>query len=156
MIISLVVTGLENTQHIDRMLNSVINSNFNFKIQIIFINQDNYCDTKKYIFPGHIEFIEISSPRISLSKARNLGLSKCSGEIIGFPDDDCWYSRSLLNEIYSIFQKNENLKAICTNVFDPDLGRSYGNRPFETIKINYYNLFKLPISVGIFISKKIK
>src|SRR5258708_17990546 len=35
-----------------------------------------------------------SSP--GLSQARNIGLQYATGDIVAYPDDDCWYSPSLL------------------------------------------------------------
>jgi glycosyltransferase involved in cell wall biosynthesis len=38
-----------------------------------------------------------------LSKARNIGLQKYSGDVVCFPDDDCTYPRELLENINSFF-----------------------------------------------------
>ena len=49
-------------------------------------------------FAFRVPVLRISSPK-GVSRARNKGLQKASGEIIAFPDDDCWYSQGLLLEV---------------------------------------------------------
>jgi GT2 family glycosyltransferase len=48
-----------------------------------------------------VRHLRLDKPNLSL--ARNLGIAAASYDIIGFPDDDCWYSPSCLNEIQRVF-----------------------------------------------------
>lgn len=103
----------------------------------------------------------ISTGPLGLSSARNIGLSRLapldnSQEIIGFPDDDCWYSNDLLESVTKYFELNPEVNCICTNVFDPENQKSYGGRPINVERdVTFRNIFKLPISVGIFIRRNV-
>src|SRR5262249_44321741 len=41
-----------------------------------------------------------------LSRARNRGLRCCNGDIIGFPDDDCWYDKDVTERVRAFFAGN--------------------------------------------------
>ncbi len=92
--------------------------------------------------------------RIGLSKARNIGLAGCSGELIGFPDDDCWYGPDVLSSVAQYFGNHPEVDCVCTRVVDPDRRIALGHRPARVVrKISFANLFRLPISVGIFVRR---
>jgi GT2 family glycosyltransferase len=96
-------------------------------------------------------------PPSPLSTARNeaikLGLRS---QIVGFPDDDCWYGPTVLQSIQEVFEADPEIQCVCTNVFDPIRGLSYGGRPVGIrIPINFSNIFLLPISVGIFVRRDV-
>ena len=116
------------------------------KLFLYIINQD-----KRPAAGLTIKYKEIFTDKCSLSKARNLGLAQLPEEpgIIAFPDDDCWYSDSILKFVEENINNND---FICTGVFDPYKGISYGNnRPLKTrTAIDEANALLLPISVGIF------
>jgi GT2 family glycosyltransferase len=44
-----------------------------------------------------------------LSRARNRGLAVATGDILAFPDDDCWYPRGLLAKVATYFQDSQPL-----------------------------------------------
>lgn len=43
-----------------------------------------------------------------VSRARNMGIAASSGEIVAFPDDDCWYPEELLENIDRWFHENSS------------------------------------------------
>lgn len=94
-------------------------------------------------------------PPSTLSVARNEAIKMgLRSHIVGFPDDDCWYAPTVLNSIQRIFDEQPGIQCVCTNVFDPDRGLSYGGRPVDVrIPVNFSNIFSLPISVGIFVRR---
>jgi glycosyltransferase involved in cell wall biosynthesis len=154
--ITLILTGGDRCDDLERFFASleIVQLNRFKDIQLIFVNQGNYTPKTRFDYLSSINYCEINTKKISLSYARNIGLKMATGEIIGFPDDDCWYSENLLNQIMLEFNKDLNLDAICTNVYDPVKKQTYGGRPVGiNCAITFYNLFELPISVGIFLRK---
>lgn len=149
--ISLVLTSQDRVDALDRLIRSLLAQNIQIHIELIFINQGSYNPFASIEIPNFIDYKQIMSDRVSLSKARNLGVEIATGDIIGFPDDDCWYESGLLEKIIIFFEQYKDVDVLCTNVFDPDRNMAYGNRPVGIKKrINFHNLFILPISVGIF------
>ena len=47
-----------------------------------------------------------------LSRARNVGLDHVTGDLIGFPDDDCRYFKGYLDTVHDYFQKNCSIGGI--------------------------------------------
>jgi len=151
--ISLIITGDNRFAEMDTLFASLCNQSIkDISIQVIFVNQGDYAPPLSQIKDSGIEFIEIKKGRLSLSAARNIGLSVSDGNYVGFPDDDCWYGPGLIEEIMLYFRSNVGLDVLCVNVFDPYKDQSYGSRPTSgEQRVNYWNVFSLPISVGIFI-----
>ncbi|WP_350402512.1 glycosyltransferase family A protein [Catenovulum sediminis] len=156
--LALVVTSSESHNLVEKLFSSLEEQNACIRIHVYFVNQH----VERYNLDGKfknivIDVIEINHV-IPLSVARNLALD-CIGfgeyDLIAFPDDDCWYPSNLIAELERFFDDNEDVDVVCTNVYDPSNGLSYGGRPFDIIeKINMRNIFDLPISVGIFIRLK--
>ncbi len=75
----------------------------NFELILIDQNQDD--QVSKIILPYRQDFqiIYIHSQICGASFARNLGLSKATGDIILFPDDDCWFPPELLTSNFTSF-----------------------------------------------------
>src|ERR1700757_3730159 len=52
---------------------------------------------------------EVLTSDRGLSRARNRGLRECSGDIVGFPDDDCWYEVDTLAKVAERFAEEPPL-----------------------------------------------
>lgn len=158
--ISLILTSAQGRElELNRFLDGLSLQTTQCPISLYFVNQarkDLNFDFGKVKFKSII----LKTKRLGLSAARNLALSGLtpgsdSNEIIGFPDDDCWYHASVLDSVINYFESHPKVDCICTNVFDPLNQRSYGGRPLQVEKeVNFNNIFKLPISVGIFIRRR--
>lgn len=150
--ISLIVTAQDRIHDFKRFISSLLIQSFAGKIELIFVNQGSYQIESDFELPDTIDYLPINIGHvIPLSQARNIGLKHATGEIVAFPDDDCWYSPDLLESILKYFHENSDADCICVNVYDPERKKAYGGRPIGVRRrIGFNNLFKLPISVGIF------
>jgi hypothetical protein len=152
----LIVTTYKKNKELNNFLNSVLAQSHKLKIRVILLNQNEY-PIKKNIFKKklkhpNIKLIELNIGKKSLSEARNLGLKYgLQSKFVAFPDDDCWYNEETLIKIKSYLNNNKAIDIISTCVWDPIANRSLGNRPKNVYKkISYLNIFKYPISVGLF------
>jgi glycosyltransferase involved in cell wall biosynthesis len=92
-----------------------------------------------------------SSPGLSI--ARNVGLSYATGEIVAFPDDDCWYSESLLLNVSEWFATNANFGVLTVGAQDVD-GVASGNRWIQDrCEIRPINAFRTTFSSTIFVRR---
>jgi len=91
---------------------------------------------------------------LSLSTARNIGIAKATGDIVAFPDDDCWYDDAVLEKISGYFEAHPQVECICVNVYDPELRRAMVDQPIGVIqRVAYSNVFQFANSNGIFIRR---
>jgi len=92
---------------------------------------------EKYKTQLDINHIKVS-PK-GASEARNSGLPFAKYELIGFPDDDCWYNENVLKDIYKCFQENEQLDILTcksTNLEGNLSHTKFKKSPAEITKLN--------------------
>jgi glycosyltransferase involved in cell wall biosynthesis len=53
-----------------------------------------------------------------VSKARNKGLSYVTGDLLAFPDDDCWYDSDLLERVVGLFRDRSGLDVLTCRSID--------------------------------------
>jgi glycosyltransferase involved in cell wall biosynthesis len=153
--LSLIVTTHNRLKELNRFIDSIKLQDIH-KFEVILVNQGEInIELREFFLKYNWTIIDLGK-QVSLSYARNIGLKYFKGEFIGFPDDDCWYPDNFIKEIIFALDNLNGSEAICVSVFDPILQLPYGDRPRNIIKsLNFSNVIKLPVSVGIFIKSKI-
>ena len=124
----------------------------NFEIIVVDQNQDGCLDEilKKYSSIYSIRHIKTEIK--GLSRARNIGLKHAIGDVICFPDDDCYYGQGTLKNVENAFRRNKNIACIIIKACDFE-----GNNLVPFIKENEHNLsesefWKVGISITLFFS----
>lgn len=162
MILSLVQTCRNRYKELQRFIVSLNNqTNINFTdIEYIFIDQGNNEAILTYI-NSSIKVKYIKTSPCSLSQARNIGLKYVSGEYVGFPDDDCWYTKDTLSKVLDylntgvdgVVAKGTDEYGRLTNVF-PE-GKKVLNK-FErcgaisyTIFVRFHNYILFDENLGV-------
>ena len=85
-----------------------------------------------------------------LSRARNQGIRAATGDIIAFPDDDCWYSPGLFRNIREAFAKNPEYEFLTTGMTDA-AGVPSGNRWVQSqCEIAPINIFRASSTQTLF------
>ena len=88
-----------------------------------------------------------------LSHARNLGLRHSSGDILAFPDDDCWYLPGTLMYIDAWFQRHPNYGILSLGSRD-EHGRISGNRwPQSQCDLTSINAFRASATYTYFVRR---
>jgi glycosyltransferase involved in cell wall biosynthesis len=117
--LSLVLCTLgDRKRQLTRLMASLENQEFK-GFEIILVDQNP---------PGHLDDIlqtkctgiaikHVRSDR-GLSIARNVGLANATGEVIGFPDDDCWYFPDTLAQVSAFFRLNPKIDILLGRTVD--------------------------------------
>jgi glycosyltransferase involved in cell wall biosynthesis len=149
---SLIVATIARTNELRRLLGSLTQQEFS-DYEVILVDQ-NYDDRLQEVMDEFVDSVplhRISSPK-GLSRARNNGLQKASGEIIAFPDDDCWYPPKLLRNIDRWFRDNSKYSILAVGAVDED-GVPSGNRWLQdSCDLHPINVFRTTFSSSLFVS----
>lgn len=103
-LVSLIVATVGRCEELERFLSAVARQSYrHFEVIIVDQNPDDRLDSIVARYRDGMTVVHVRCSK-GVSKARNMGLRHSRGEIIAFPDDDCWYSLSLLTSIVSGFE----------------------------------------------------
>jgi glycosyltransferase involved in cell wall biosynthesis len=103
---SLVVGTIKRTVELDRLLGSLGKQSCqDFELIVVDQNRDHRVLDRLKAYEGRFPIVHLRNA-IGLSRARNAGLGVARGDIIAFPDDDCWYPEDLLEKVADFFSKH--------------------------------------------------
>lgn len=112
--ISLILATVGRTTEVGRCLHSLVTqTDPNFEVLLVDQNPDDrllpYVQEATQLGLT-LTHLRMTTP--SLSGARNLGISKASGDIIGLTDDDCWYHADAMGHIRAAFLRDPKLDGV--------------------------------------------
>ena len=115
---SLIVATLDRATELERLLESLVAQNYP-DVEVILVDQnaDDRVSRAMAPFAGRLRILRRTSVR-GASRARNVGLAQASGDIIAFPDDDCWYPANLLKQVADFFAASVEWDGIIGHTFD--------------------------------------
>jgi glycosyltransferase involved in cell wall biosynthesis len=90
-----------------------------------------------------------------LSRARNVGLTHSTGEIVSFPDDDCWYPETVLASVAERFERDSSLDALAGHPIDVDGHSAFPRWERRSGWINRYNVWRRSNSNALFVRRHI-
>ena len=105
---SLIVCTLGRYEELDQLFESLRKQTYSdFEVILVDQNDKDYLNEIINEYSNEFDIRHIFSEK-GLSRARNIGLKYVSGQIVAFPDDDCWYPIDLLERVNNFFQDNKN------------------------------------------------
>lgn len=147
---SLVVATKGRTNELARLIQSVVTqSETDYELIIVDQNDD------ERLLPL-IESSEIRSKIRHLkcppgvSRARNMGMDHARGELIGFPDDDCWYPPDTLGNVSGWFEANPSYDLLTLNSLDEHGVRSCNRWFQDSCDLNLLNVYRTSVGYSIF------
>ena len=82
-----------------------------FETIIVDQNPNGYLDQLLENFTDLNLKIVRAEPK-GVSQARNAGLQKATGDVVAFPDDDCWYGPDTLDKVNQVLNANQQLDGL--------------------------------------------
>jgi glycosyltransferase involved in cell wall biosynthesis len=151
---SLIVATLNRVDELDRLLTSLDAQDCRqFEVLIVDQNSDDRLTPVLQRHPG-LSVQHLSSSR-GLSRGRNLGLSRVTGEIIAIPDDDCWYPPNLLVQIAAWFASHPEFGVLSVIKKSADNTPVGPNWPRSAQEVTRKSVWHSAISSTIFMRRKV-
>jgi glycosyltransferase involved in cell wall biosynthesis len=156
-IVDLVLPTVERTTELDRFLESLAAQSFRrFRLIVIDQNQD---DRLLPILARYEEAVPVLSVASlpGASRARNVGLQHVQGDLVGLPDDDCWYPSDLLEKVVDLLNRRPELDGVGGRTVDV-AGRSSFVRWANADKpaaIRHGNVWRTAVAVTIFLRRNV-
>jgi len=150
---SLIVATFGRTDELSVLLQSLANQEMrDFEVIVVDQNSDDRLSLLLDEFAeevtgrqgSHNSFIHVKQIHCApgASRARNSGLMHSSGEILAFPDDDCWYHPDTLKNVDEWFRQHRDYGIFSIGCRDEN-GRISSNRWWQAeCDIKWINIFR--------------
>jgi glycosyltransferase involved in cell wall biosynthesis len=115
-------------------------------------NSDDRLGPTVSSFESRLSIVRIEAP-LGLSRARNWALPLLTGDIVAFPDDDCWYPPGLLEEVAEALAHHPEWGGLSVQARDSQGRRS--SMLWDTMPgpIDRYNVWRRAISFSFFLRR---
>jgi glycosyltransferase involved in cell wall biosynthesis len=118
LVVSLVVPTVGRVSDLDRLLASLAGQTCKqFELIIVDQNSDDRIKTLLLKWKRSLHYIYARSA-LGASRARNVGLALARGDVIGFPDDDCWFPPDLIAQVKAWFEPSPHYDFLCCSARD--------------------------------------
>jgi glycosyltransferase involved in cell wall biosynthesis len=153
---SLVVATFGRTDELKVLLASLAKQSFSdYEVIVVDQNSDDRVAPVLSEYADSVPCNHVYCPP-GASKARNLGFALAKGEIVAFPDDDCWYTPNLLADVDMWFRQNTDYSIFAVGAVDED-GISSGNRWIQSkCDLHPINVFRTTFCSSLFIRNNSK
>jgi GT2 family glycosyltransferase len=149
----LVLATVGRTREVARFLDSLdAQGHRRFRVLLVDQNEDERLE------PVVLEHRELEIVRLhsepGLSRARNRSLPELSGDVVGFPDDDCVYPAYLLERVARRLAGEPSLAGLTGRSVDAS-GSSSGSWKLDAARLTDTNLWNRAISYTIFLRREV-
>jgi glycosyltransferase involved in cell wall biosynthesis len=148
---SLILATVGRTEDVANFLAHLASQSYRcFELVVVDQNQDDRLTPVLASYSARF-LIQHCRSALGLSLARNVGLKCANGNVIAFPDDDCWYPPDLLERVARIFVERPELDGATGRPIDSSFSR------FHKISgpINKLNVFLRCSSFTIFLRRSV-
>ena len=148
---SLILGTVERTEDLEQCLASLdAQAHKDFELIVVDQNLDERLAPILAPYSERFEVLHLRSEK-GLSRAKNLGLERASGAVIGFPDDNCQYPPELLAQAADFFTKHPEIAGLCGRSAD-ETGKD-SNLTFDTRRgfIDRFNVWRRCMAYNIFL-----
>lgn len=151
--VSLILATVERTEVVRHFLQS-LSGEARLQVELLVVDQ-NRDDRLVGMLSKYRATLEIQHlrSRPGLSHARNVGVKHAHGDVIAFPDDDCWYPVELLGKVYKAFESHPEWDGVTGRSIDDSGRTSRGSFDMGPGRITLESVWTRGISYTIFLRR---
>ena len=151
-VISLVVATFGRQDELVRLFDSLTcQTAMNFEVIVADQNED---DRVRRVLAAELPFPVIYLQSVKgASRARNRGAASATGEIVGFPDDDCWYPSNTTRHLAQSMNADK-ADLLSGKIVDPLRGTGIYHFPDQSVRIGLETLRTCVSASGLFIRRE--
>jgi glycosyltransferase involved in cell wall biosynthesis len=149
--VSLIAATRWRTKEVRRLLDSLVDQTYQvFDVIVVDQNDDNRLQSLLAEYDTRLTIKHVRSRAFGKAAANNVGLRVCDGDIVAFPDDDCWYAPDLLRRVVDMFEAHPEWDGIsgCEASTDPVAKRKRFDQ--EAGQVTRQNIWRRHISFALF------
>jgi len=148
-LVSLIVCTIGRSTKLARLLTS-LNAQTRTSFELIVVDQSDSDEIEAALRSQGAGYAicHVRSAR-GLSRARNVGLRYARGDVVGFPDDDCWYDKGVIEHVARFFKRPE-CAVLTGRTVDRDGIESVSAHRAESGFVNRHNVFESGNSSTLF------
>jgi GT2 family glycosyltransferase len=153
--IDLLVATVDRTTELSRLLTSIAGQTYRrLRVIVVDQNRDNRLDSILSAHRHALTIVHVRAER-GLSRARNVGLRHTSAELVGFPDDDCWYPPDIVEQVVLRFDDHPDWDGL--SLMTTDVGGQPSSMLWDRTggPIDRFNIWRRAISPGIFVRRTV-
>lgn len=151
---SLVLGTMGRTTELERFLRSLANQTYReFELIVVDQNPDGRLEPILAPYAKRYQVVHLRSER-GLSRAKNAGVDRASGDIVGFPDDDCQFPEDLLLRVARFFEDHPEEEGLTGRAIDEngeDINPGFDRRAG---KIDRFNVWRRGIAFNVFVRRR--
>lgn len=152
---SLVLATVDRSEELGRFLRHLDSQSCrDFELIIVDQNPDDRLTAILEPYRDSFPLFHLRTDRRGLSHARNIGIDKANGDILAFPDDDCWYPPDLLSRVRTWLEENPAWQGISGQAADTGGKTTLGRFSCRTGAINRYNIWRRMNSNTMFLRRE--
>jgi glycosyltransferase involved in cell wall biosynthesis len=111
--VSLVVATRHRTTEVQRLLDTLAAQTYkSFRVILVDQNEDQRLSPIVDQYRTRLRLEHVRSTSRGKAAANNVGLRICDDDLVGFPDDDCWYAPDLLQRVVAMFEDHPDWDGI--------------------------------------------
>ena len=152
---SLILATLGRDIEVEKFVLALMEQSYKeYELIIIDQNDDDRIKNIYRKYKNDLKIIYLHINQKGLSHARNIGLAYATGDIIAFPDDDCWYDSRLLERVRDYLNSSE-IDGLCGCPIDENYESLISNFLKKETLLCKANVWHGGISFTIFLRNKV-
>lgn len=152
----LVVPTLGRSAELGRFLAALEAQSYRSFRLIVVVDEEPAAELESTLAPYRERMsLKVVESARGLSRARNAGLRQVAGDVVSFPDDDCWYPPDLLERVADTLERNPDWDGVTGRTVDESDRSSVMLWQKHPGLVTRENVWRTAITVTIFLRQPV-